>query len=457
LTPALLTRAAVAPADTSTSGWASQLAGKAVASFIASLAPESAAAKLMQAGTFINMDGVAELTVPWPSTNPQPAFVAEGGAIPVAQGALTGVTLGPPSKLAAIEAFTRELAAHSVDAAEVVIGDLMRAAATQALDGAVFSTTAASTTRPAGILNGVSAIAATGGGGAAAMLADIDALISAIVTAGGGRSIMFFASPGRAVRLRALAGIDLGLPIIPTPTLTGTTLVAVEAGGFASGFGSDPNISSRPRRRCISRAAHRRRSAYRGRRQCQFGRCGSGYDGAPSSARLCVDNARAGARAARRQRYVVNVMMVPPWTPDDEELQEIIRQQDRELARPLPLPVRTAPERQQIDTVAAQQRNAAAWNTWADKRIISLLESFADGAGKVNAKNRREVRAEWSAQIDAAKAEILDTLRAEMRAEIDQAMLSLLDQIRGEIEQVKLGAMSQSPLGLPPIGWSGTA
>jgi len=243
LTPALLTRAAVAPADTSTSGWASQLAGKAVASFIASLAPESAAAKLMQAGTFINMDGVAELTVPWPSTNPQPAFVAEGGAIPVAQGALTGVTLGPPSKLADIEAFTRELAAHSVDAAEVVIGDLMRAAATQALDGAVFSTTAASTTRPAGILNGVSAIAATGGGGAAAMLADIDALISAIVTAGGGRSIMFFASPGRAVRLRALAGIDLGLPITPTPTLTGTTLVAVEAGGFASGFGSDPNIS----------------------------------------------------------------------------------------------------------------------------------------------------------------------------------------------------------------------
>jgi hypothetical protein len=243
LTPALLTRAAVAPADTSTSGWASQLAGKAVAGFIASLAPESAAAKLMQAGTFINMDGVAELTVPWPSTNPQPAFVAEGGAIPVAQGALTGVTLGPPSKLAAIEAFTRELAAHSVDAAEVVIGDLMRAAATQALDGAVFSTTAASTTRPAGILNGVSAIAATGGGGAAAMLADIDALISAIVTAGGGRSIMFFASPGRAVRLRALAGIDLGLPITPTPTLTGTTLVAVEAGGFASGFGSDPNIS----------------------------------------------------------------------------------------------------------------------------------------------------------------------------------------------------------------------
>jgi hypothetical protein len=82
-----------------------------------------------------------------------------------------------------------------------------------------------------------------------------------------------------------------------------------------------------------------------------------------------VDNARAGARAARRQRYVVNVMMVPPWTPDDEELQEIIRQQDRELARPLPLPVRTAPERQQIDTVAAQQRNAAAWNTWADKVI----------------------------------------------------------------------------------------
>lgn len=240
---ALLTRSATAPADTSTSGWASQLAGRAVGSFISSLAPQSAAAQLIEAGTKVNLDGIATVTVPWSSTNPQPAFVAEGGAIPVGQGVFTGATIGPPSKLAVIEAFTRELAEHSADAAETVIGDLMREAASKALDAAVLSTAAADATRPAGILNGVSPISATSGANQVAMMTDVDALIAAVVAAGGGRSLMLFASPNRTFKLRVLAGVDIGIPIFPTPALT-TSVVLIETGGFASGFGPNPDIST---------------------------------------------------------------------------------------------------------------------------------------------------------------------------------------------------------------------
>jgi hypothetical protein len=103
VTRALLTRAATAPADTSTSGWASQLAGRAVGAFIASLAPQSAAAQLIEAGVQINLDGIATATVPWATSNPQPAFVSEGGVIPVKQAVLTGAVVGPPSKLGSLK------------------------------------------------------------------------------------------------------------------------------------------------------------------------------------------------------------------------------------------------------------------------------------------------------------------------------------------------------------------
>jgi hypothetical protein len=89
VTPALLTRA-VAPADTTTSGWASQLAAKAVAAFISSLAPQSAA-RLIEAGVTVSFDGIATVTLPWATSNPEPTFVAEGGAIPVNQAAIGSI------------------------------------------------------------------------------------------------------------------------------------------------------------------------------------------------------------------------------------------------------------------------------------------------------------------------------------------------------------------------------
>src|SRR5215207_7541508 len=58
------TKAAVSPASTSAPTWAGVLAASAVADFVASLAPTSAAAKLISAGMTANLDGVKEILIP---------------------------------------------------------------------------------------------------------------------------------------------------------------------------------------------------------------------------------------------------------------------------------------------------------------------------------------------------------------------------------------------------------
>src|SRR5262245_8484568 len=56
--PSMATRTATIPADTTTSGWASTLAVTKVADLLTGLAPRSAAARLFEAGTLIDLSGV---------------------------------------------------------------------------------------------------------------------------------------------------------------------------------------------------------------------------------------------------------------------------------------------------------------------------------------------------------------------------------------------------------------
>jgi hypothetical protein len=56
-------KSAVNPATTTTSGWASQLAGSAVADFLGSLAPISAAATAFRSAMKVDLTGVATVTI----------------------------------------------------------------------------------------------------------------------------------------------------------------------------------------------------------------------------------------------------------------------------------------------------------------------------------------------------------------------------------------------------------
>jgi hypothetical protein len=239
-TLALIVRAATAPATSITAGWAAELGATALGAFLGSL-QDSAAAALFAAAPRYDLAGLAQLSLPRASSTGSAAWTAEGAPIVVPQGVIAGVPLGPVKKLAIIESCTREVAEAGPEGGEAIITTLVRDAVARQLDISLFSNTAASALRPAGIVNGITPLVASTGTGVDAAIADLRNLVDAIVTAGGSGRPMFFASPGRALVVAGyfseLAGQVFGSASIPSGTL-----IAVDPRAFASAFGADPEI-----------------------------------------------------------------------------------------------------------------------------------------------------------------------------------------------------------------------
>ena len=118
----------------------------------------------------IGLAGLNSVLLPHRSTN-LPAidtqWIAENGAFPVKQFSLAASTLGPTHKLATSVLLSREMAESA--GGEEVFATLLREDVAAILDASLFSTAAASTSRPSGLLNGISALTATTGGGEAAL------------------------------------------------------------------------------------------------------------------------------------------------------------------------------------------------------------------------------------------------------------------------------------------------
>jgi hypothetical protein len=113
---------------------------------------------------------------------------------------------------------------------------------TLALDTAIFSNNAASSSKPAGILQ-TSAIAATANGGITALAKDVSNMLASLVIAGGGADPIFFAAPSTAARLRALWPM-FPYPLYTSGVLAADLLICSEGAGFVSGFvnGGVPEI-----------------------------------------------------------------------------------------------------------------------------------------------------------------------------------------------------------------------
>jgi len=238
-------RAAVPPMSTSSSG-ISALQPNPIAAFVSGLQMQSAASRLFAAGITVDLNGVYTVSIPRAdaSTSPPPVFVGEGAPIPVGQPVVSSGVVGPARKMALIESLTNWLADASAPTAETVIRTIMTEAAARALDAAVFSAVSADATRPAGILNGVAPLTAATGGGQAAAIADIGAIVAAIASAGGGQRVLLFVPPAKAVTLPMLApGVVTApnLEIVAAPSLS-TTVIGVDPAGFISGYGDQPRI-----------------------------------------------------------------------------------------------------------------------------------------------------------------------------------------------------------------------
>ena len=254
-TAAVVTKADATIATTSTSGWASQLVQTATADFLDQLSPFSIYPGLAAKGikvTFNNNQG--SVTIPSSSSDTALAggFVLEGDPIPVGRMTVGSVSISP-RKFGIITTMSKEAAMYTTPALESVLrrSILRRTAIT--LDGLLLDTTAESTTRPAGLLHGVSAAAtAFGGGDYQAVIEDINALMAPFDTANAGRSMVLIMHPQQARRLAMMPGPDgtfgwadrfmSEFTVLTSTNATARRIIAVDAEDFASGSGDVPQF-----------------------------------------------------------------------------------------------------------------------------------------------------------------------------------------------------------------------
>jgi len=243
----MVLRATSAPAMTSVAGWAAELSHKLVADGLDALAPMSAGAKLLQAGTVLNFDGYGSISVPSFATSASSTnFVQEGQPIPVKQLVSSAAQL-LPYKIAAIAALTQEMINSSN--AETMIGDALMRSAGLTLDATLFDSTAASAARPAGLRNGIAASTASNSADFyQAIGEDLATLVNAVATVGGPGPYALIASPGRVISAQArttIVGSDKNTLIyfLGTPAV-GNDLIMVAVKALISAFSPNPDIES---------------------------------------------------------------------------------------------------------------------------------------------------------------------------------------------------------------------
>lgn len=256
----IVSKAASAPATTTTTGWAAELVQTATLDFLETLTPLSIYPALRDRGGRFTFGRNGVVSIPSRASTPTVAgsFVAQGGAIPVRQAAFNAVTL-TPKKMAVITTFTREIAEHSTPAIEALLRQAIAEDTAVAIDTVLLDSTAASTTRPAGLKNGVTGLTATSGGGFAALVGDLKALVGALITSSGGnlRAPVFLMNPVQALSISMTqnAGGDFpfanimsdgtlqGYPVIQSATVAAGNVFLVDAADFFSATGDEPRFS----------------------------------------------------------------------------------------------------------------------------------------------------------------------------------------------------------------------
>jgi HK97 family phage prohead protease/HK97 family phage major capsid protein len=258
---AIVTRAATVPADTVTSGWASQLVATSIQDYFGALLPMAVYPSLSAKGVKFSFGTAGIVTMPSRASTPTIAgsFVAQGAPIPVRQGAFTSISF-TPKKMGVISTFTREIAEHSTPNIETLIREIIVEDTSVAIDTVLLDATAATTTRPAGLRAGVSVTPPTAGGGLAALIGDIRALTTALITGTNGnlRAPVWIMNPGDVLaaslipavagggefpfKTELTAGTLQGYPVIQSATVPADMMFLLDAADFVSVTGDTPRF-----------------------------------------------------------------------------------------------------------------------------------------------------------------------------------------------------------------------
>jgi hypothetical protein len=225
-------RAAVTPTDTVA---AAALAPTMTAAFWSAL-PRFASLQLFDRSVKLDLTGGPHATVKVPrvTTSVPPVWLAEHSPMPIVADVFDAATLGPLKKLMLGAVVTRELENYAIESAVQLVKQATSPAIRKAVDSAVFDASAGTPVRPAGLRNGVVALSAATGGGAAALIADLASIAAAVGDAGlDSESLMFFAHPGQAYAARGLIA-PFPFTIIGTSAIAKGTLVGIVPEAIAS-------------------------------------------------------------------------------------------------------------------------------------------------------------------------------------------------------------------------------
>ena len=182
-------KTAIAPGDTTTSGWATELTQDANQGFLDLLRGDYVTPQLWSvAGINLNFDGLTAINIPsraGTDTDMASGWTGELSAIPVRR-MTTATQQIVPYKWAAISTFSKELAMRSTPAIQALVTSALVADTGTKLDNDYLGEAAAvAGYNPAGLMNGVTGTAAAVGGATAGddMLTDLKNLINPFYTA----------------------------------------------------------------------------------------------------------------------------------------------------------------------------------------------------------------------------------------------------------------------------------
>jgi HK97 family phage prohead protease/HK97 family phage major capsid protein len=248
---AVVTRAAMTGATTTVAGWAAELVQTAYADFLATLLPASVFPRLAALGVGLTFgpNGGA-IKIPSRATTPSigGSFVAEGAPIPVRRLGTTSITL-LPHKVGALSVFSREIAQYSNPAIEGIIREGISDDTAINIDGLLIDAQPVSTTRPAGLTNGVTPLTASTAHGYTAILADLQALTAPFYAVNAGRKLALMMSKAQGQQLMFAPG-PTGVPfgwttqftdryaVIESTSIPAGEVVMVDAADFVSVNGS---------------------------------------------------------------------------------------------------------------------------------------------------------------------------------------------------------------------------
>jgi hypothetical protein len=235
-----LARGITGPADTTV-----PMAQTLVRSVIEALAPSSAGAALLALGLQVDFGRTWSILLPGFSAGAQNAtFVQQGQPHPVRRLSVDTPPIMNLYKILSQVVFTREMLMSS--AIDELARDALTRSIALALDSALFDANpAVPDVRPAGLLNGITALtASTDTDRLAAMLADLETLARSIAQIAGLHQMVLIMDPGRGAVAPMRVPGDFPFKVLASAALTANEIIAIAPVALANGFGSTPEIET---------------------------------------------------------------------------------------------------------------------------------------------------------------------------------------------------------------------